>query len=652
MWIENRNPTGLIPAFDRVELPALAVIIGINGSGKSQLLRGIKEGWITSLLNDDGTAGPMHPPADTVLLTNFDPVPSGITTPLNSNAQDVLARHVSATDAAMVVQEVLERQQNERDAIRTIIAGNGAPVPSDGAASWSTLVNSVEPHHMPTSLVPAVSRETLMAAGMRLQTFIQQHTLHGRQIAMVLPAIPTHLLYWSRRQFASMVGWQESSLFEPSLVSIFKEYRDRRWRNVHYRALDDEEGTNNAISKDEFRDKFGIPPWDRVTAALKTFGLPYEVMPIETNLIHDVRFRLRRPGTTQALDFDALSSGEKVLLRMVLAGFLVNDDRINVQPPQVILLDELDASLHPENVQRWMTAVQSGFVEGLGASCILTTHSPTTVALADENSIFEMTPDDAVPRPINKQRAVDRLTANLPMLSINYSARRQVFAESNIDVDHYARLHDLMRPRIELPRTLTFVGTGTKGSCSFVYEMVRQMAEHGNRAVFGIVDWDLKNKPTNRVRVLAESTHYAKENVLLDPLLIGALLIKNDELALEPPVSFVDLASGNAALLQRVSDAVVAKVAWPAAAGQDVSVNHYWGGARLTVRTIYQQRQGHDLEAALKAAFPMLQRYRAEGELATEVIRRVLGELPDLCPQPIVDLLRALAGDEPNGDVG
>ena len=98
----------------------------------------------------------------------------------------------------------------------------------------------------------------------------------------------------------------------------------------------------------------------------------------------------------------------------------------------------------------------------------------------------------------------------------------------------------------------------------------------------------------------------------------------------------------------RPADTLVNRIKWPAAATKELGTNYYWGGDEVAVRIAFQRFNGHDLEKMIKAVFPMLEkRYQAEGALGTAIIERVLRELPNLMPKPLVELMQRLANDEP-----
>ncbi|MEO5867512.1 MAG: ParB N-terminal domain-containing protein [Sphingomonas sp.] len=119
-----------------------------------------------------------------------------------------------------------------------------------------------------------------------------------------------------------------------------------------------------------------------------------------------------------------LSSGERVLLQFAISSYQHDDGMTNINRPKLLLLDELDAPLHPEMVHRWLRAISEGLVAGQGIHCILTTHSPTTVALAPEDALYEMREGQSGLTKVSKQDALNKLTFGVPTLSIDYSGRR------------------------------------------------------------------------------------------------------------------------------------------------------------------------------------------------------------------------------------
>jgi len=86
------------------------------------------------------------------------------------------------------------------------------------------------------------------------------------------------------------------------------------------------------------------------------------------------------------IDFSALSSGEKVLMALVASVYKASMDNVF---PDVLLLDEVDASLHPSMMKNMLEVIKSVFL-ARSVRVILVTHSPTTIALAPEESVYVM----------------------------------------------------------------------------------------------------------------------------------------------------------------------------------------------------------------------------------------------------------------------
>ena len=104
----------------------------------------------------------------------------------------------------------------------------------------------------------------------------------------------------------------------------------------------------------------------------------------------------------------------------------------------VIILDEPDAHLHPEMSNILIKALNETFVKKIGIKVIITTHSPMTVALAPEESIFQLNnhPETFL-KKISKDDALKNLTNGLPSLTIDYENHRQVFVESPTDLFYF-----------------------------------------------------------------------------------------------------------------------------------------------------------------------------------------------------------------------
>ncbi|OCK50106.1 hypothetical protein BA768_05615 [Chryseobacterium sp. CBo1] len=115
------------------------------------------------------------------------------------------------------------------------------------------------------------------------------------------------------------------------------------------------------------------------------------------------------------VDFDSLSSGEKTIIALI---FVLYNASNNGKFPEVLLFDEPDAHLHPSLTKLFLNVIQDVLVKEQNVKVILTTHSPSTIALSPEESIFRMDRILGYPIKENKDKAVQSLSNGLASISI------------------------------------------------------------------------------------------------------------------------------------------------------------------------------------------------------------------------------------------
>lgn len=179
--------------------------------------------------------------------------------------------------------------------------------------------------------------------------------------------------------------------FLPNQIGkIIWDYYEKYLRN----QINDFENEKHAkdhvvLTDEEFIEIHGEKPWELINRILETFdtmqyrinspeGLGY-FDSFQLKLMHIERENLE-------IQFDALSSGEKILMALVAS---IYKSRTDKNFPDILLLDEVDASLHPAMMKNMLDVIQKIFVKE-GVKVILVSHSPTTIALAPDESIYIM----------------------------------------------------------------------------------------------------------------------------------------------------------------------------------------------------------------------------------------------------------------------
>lgn len=190
------------------------------------------------------------------------------------------------------------------------------------------------------------------------------------------------------------------------LGRIFTDYWGKFEQNL-YNSFRNEKYNESQIvlSDDEFEIEYGKKPWDLINKILLKFGsLDYKVNnPEGLERGHEFQLKLvniKNPNVI--VEFENLSSGEKVMLALVSS---IYKSIVDKKFPKLLLLDEIDASLHPSMSKTMLEVIENEFVCNNNINVILVTHSPSTVALAHESSIYIMTKSDEerIIKSTNKQ---------------------------------------------------------------------------------------------------------------------------------------------------------------------------------------------------------------------------------------------------------
>jgi predicted ATPase len=287
-------------------------------------------------------------------------------------------------------------------------------------------------------------------------------------------------------------------------------------------------------TEDQIVQQLGRPPWDFVNDALSSAEFGYRIVPPENKLLKDYHVKVAAIGGNTPMELDDLSSGEKTILRTIL--WLYNTKNNNIFP-KLFLLDEPDAHLHPSMTRQFIDVLKNVLVDQYSVRVILTTHSPSTVALAPEDSIFVMSREQPrIHRPASKAEAIGLLTSGLVIVS---PGTRFVLVEDENDARFYNMVRDVLTdqgpskdPRSLKPApSLVFMpsstGRGnrkTGGGKNVVTQWVEKFdAPPLNEMFRGIIDLDGGNPSGPRIHALGR---YSIENYQLDPAVVFGVLLE------------------------------------------------------------------------------------------------------------------------------
>jgi len=110
----------------------------------------------------------------------------------------------------------------------------------------------------------------------------------------------------------------------------------------------------------------------------------YKLVPpqiFESN--YQIAFERFDCSSNSYIHFDSLSSGEKVIFELICYYFASKESKL-----EMIMLDEFDANLNPKLAEQYIEVIKEQFKE---IKVVLTTHSPSTVVEVEPNELFELT---------------------------------------------------------------------------------------------------------------------------------------------------------------------------------------------------------------------------------------------------------------------
>jgi len=194
-------------------------------------------------------------------------------------------------------------------------------------------------------------------------------------------------------------------------------------------------------------------PYQTINRIFRQYGFDYFDMlnpfPNDGKLNGEIRFEGKGD---EIVDYNSLSSGEQAIVQFVIwsYGQDFRGNRLNT-----MVLDEPDAHLHP-SMCKMMVEIFSEMsakkeIGGGGIRIIITTHSPSTVAFTPEGSLFVMlreADNKRVIRPTTTEYAVEilsdgiftfsRAMSNFTLLSSS-TKQNLVFVEGKTDVKHFTK---------------------------------------------------------------------------------------------------------------------------------------------------------------------------------------------------------------------
>ena len=405
MRIDLKQPHKSITALTTEELPDFSVLIGRNGAGKTQLLAAIKGGQaaipgigvdeielydMNSFRSPNTSGAGRHvnrfaqATADAYLLRRpGDRPPIETAANIFSRCGDEIERNSGIEGRNEFVREL-------RDEIRTLPDFTVFAARDRASPYKQALYEQI--------IAPLVSEANKTRA--QRQSNAQKNSFNSNQAALLSAAmkLADKLPHELTRDDIMRASYYEGATLSNAISAVFVAYRVDQFIWAHQRIETEWISYSDLIA--EYRVKYP-PPWESLRQILSAMrdaagddGLfDFDFSDPDDYELHmgnyeEFSFKAEMTNRTTGVQYDlgSLSSGEKVLMALCLASF---NQYLGRRRPKLLLLDELDAVLHPSMVTALVTTLKSLFISH-GTKVVMTSHSAMTVAALDEADIFSV----------------------------------------------------------------------------------------------------------------------------------------------------------------------------------------------------------------------------------------------------------------------
>jgi hypothetical protein len=639
-----QKPYRSIFGLPNTTLPDLALVTGINGSGKSHLLEAIKSGAVKV----DGVS-----PNDTDIRlfnwTNLVPANAGAADPIQLGRE-------RATFLNNLSAQLRQARQNFINQISKL------NIPFLSLEDPEAVMKMTQAEFFEKQNAHKPLQNYWLRFEQRLKQLNQACIANvGNQFIQgilseraKIKGVALASLDFRDIDEAIPLNWNPTDMFQQNFSQIFAAYH-RAWEENRYSQFANKEyGENHPFLNDaDFRTRFGEPPWHFVNRILMEAHLDYRInqpagraeMPFEAKLVNRT--------TGAEVSFQDLSSGEKIIMSFALCLYNASDNMRQVKYPKLLLFDEIDAPLHPSMTKDLIRVIDRLLVQEKGVKVILTTHSPATVAFSPSGALFRL---DRQPRsltPCSREQAIQALTSGY--ISVTESSRF-VITEAKQDRIVYTAVARKLVERGKLansPNLIFIQATDKKdrngGGCEQVKNWSAKLPAAGLNQIFGLIDRDIGNISSDKVKVIGR---YSLENYLLDPIILYAVLMHRGEHSKVfdaglKDANYYELRNADVSLLQSIMDNLCSVIEQKQPSVKSISGQfsvEYICGKTLHAPAWLRDYRGHDLESAVRETFRILigNAFTITRNECEDLLDMLSERLPEFIPTDLVKVFEEL----------
>lgn len=554
-----------LSSFEWKDIPSLSIVSGINGAGKSQLLELINRGY-SSIAENNLTENKYK--TDEFELEIKEMSFSRLSSVYwRSNGLNVSIGYgkFGHEDLEFLVDFINAKISGNHSKIEELSKQPKNEDGNNGKAKFRGQLNYI---------AEEIIREIELRSGK------ERHDIIGEDIACYFPE---EILLKNHDLFS-----------HDSLEMVFYFYMHRKHVKEHL-------GKEIQLSEDA--------PWEILNNVLEESNLPYRVTFPDAEELEQIyknpfnkisarRFQIKliNPFTGNEIDFYSISSGEKVIFSLALLLYYIENRGVN---KKLLLLDEPDAHLHPSFTKKFFDVIYNVVIKKHKGNVILTTHSPSTIAMAPKVADCKIFKIDKSPTEIvevnDRYEIISLLTDGLILVS---PSTKYIIVEGKYDKPFYQSIYELLIKVNEIKKNPSLVFIPGKNKHS-VTEWTKGLRDEGNLDFHGIIDLDYGNKGDSFIRIIER---YSIENYLLDPINVFVTTSKKPE-----DLSSIKIDKGDegdvanlpSESLQLISTSILKKIE---ASIDDLKPEEkklleveYIGGKKIMLPLWFLKRRGKDL---------------------------------------------------------
>ena len=405
MRIELRQQYKSIARLSTDELPDFAVLIGRNGAGKTQLIDALKEGLavIPDIDADEIEKYDMV----TFRAPNSNVAPRGVNRFALNTSDTYLVAQPSSSSPAETAAAIFDQFANDIERESGVEARADFErnlrdeiwhLPDFSVFAANDRNSTYRQKIYELVLAPLIPEET-GRQGRRSQDQ-PKNRFNGNPAVLLSAAMKLNgkLLHELTHDDIMRASHYEGDITSNAVSAVFTAYKVDQYNWAHKRIETEHVRFPQLIA--EYRTKYP-PPWETLREILSAmrdaagddglfdfdFSDPGDhVLNIDNHEQFSFKAEMTNGTTGAQYELDSLSSGERILMALCLASF---NQYLGRRVPKLLLLDELDAVLHPSMVSALVITLKDLFLPK-GTKVLMTSQSPMTVAALDEADIFRV----------------------------------------------------------------------------------------------------------------------------------------------------------------------------------------------------------------------------------------------------------------------